>query len=229
MRMNKKIFLTLLVVFLLAVGGASYYAITLKDGKHEESIKEDLTDSGDNAIPSLELVKSDEADITDLKTYSNKKYKYELRYPSDWIMDTAYSDSDFTERGNDGKLMGGDTFWENYDWSPEEPSIEPSDHYSLYLIVYRISPEKQLTVDDYLYEQYGYRYAPQDVKLREDFVSSFGIRGRYYETENSDHPVGVKGVITIFKKDNDFYIFKSPRQSKKFHNQILSTFNFIGS
>ena len=153
--------------------------------------------------------------------YTNEKFGYSVRYPDDWIVDTSSSNLDLTLR--DTKVMGGDTYWENYPWRTEGFAEPPVGHFDLYLIVYQA--DASLSIQEYVQQfYYGSGYF-SDIKNARDFITASGVAGRQYETENSYAPSGVKGIFTVFKKDDRFYVFKSTWQSKEIHKQILASFN----
>ena len=64
------------------------------------------------------------------KVYSNIRYAYTIKYPTNWFMDTTYSENDFTQRGSveDNEFIGGDTGFSNYPnasiYNMETPEIK---------------------------------------------------------------------------------------------------------
>lgn len=206
----------------ITVAGIGVATILLITQYSVSTLNEIRLRSIENAYYSKNILKTNQ--LADWKTYQNEIYGYELRYPEGWVIDNTYSDSLFTLRGDPGIYMGGDTYWSNYVWSPEEPMEAPADYRDLYLIIYKDNPD--YTIEDFVNESY-YKYGQTDIVQRSDFKTLGAVEGRQYSTVNSDHPVGVKGLFTVFKLDDKFFVFKSSWQSKDIHNQILSTFKFI--
>jgi len=84
--MNQKIILTILVLVLLAVGGAVYYTSMQKEQVVQESIKETSADNGDSTIQLLDSTELSKSCITDWKTYRNEKFGYEICFPKTWAV-----------------------------------------------------------------------------------------------------------------------------------------------
>jgi len=163
-------------------------------------------------------------ELSGWKTYRNETYGYELKYPEGWVIDNTYSDSRFTLRGDSETSVGGDTYWANYVRQPEMPTSTPADYRDLYLLIYKF--DSGSAIEDFVNNFY-YKYGQTDIVQRNGLITLNNTEGRQYNTVSSDHPVGVKGIFTVFKLDDKFFVFKSSWQSADIHNQILSTFKFI--
>lgn len=85
------------------------------------------------------------------QTYSNEKYGYSISYPDNWYVDTIFSNDDYTERGPESILMGGDTYISNY----SEEQLEhfkgtegemslPEDYMQISIMFEKIKPNTSL-------------------------------------------------------------------------------------
>ena len=89
-------------------------------------------------------------------TYSNTVYDYSIKYPSNWYINTTYSNQDFTPRGPaPSDYIGGDTSISNYSVSYMEQYqakngdlAEPADYFVISFSFTKIDPA--VSLDDYL-------------------------------------------------------------------------------
>ncbi|MBI5732215.1 MAG: hypothetical protein HY982_02545 [Candidatus Magasanikbacteria bacterium] len=143
--MNQKGFanIILVVVIVILVGAVGYFAFV----KKSEPVAQQPTPTPiqvTNTPKSNPTPTPTPADPTaNWKVYSNTRYAYTIKYPTNWFADTTYSENDFTQRGpaEDNEFIGGDTGFSNYPnasgYNMENPA--PSDLYSVSLMVYRVA------------------------------------------------------------------------------------------
>lgn len=137
---------TILVILLILVGVGGYY---IGNNYSAESTNTDMVTT--NTIQPKEKLGNSTDNPTktntasgltaDWKTYSNDRYNYSIKYPSNWFVDTTHSEDDFTSRGEDKELIGGDTMVSNFS-KPGDYDADnvPSDLQVVSLMVYKVDP-----------------------------------------------------------------------------------------
>jgi hypothetical protein len=90
-------------------------------------------------------------ETADWKIYKNTRYNYSIKYPSNWYVNTANSESDFTQRGaiEDKEFIGGDTYFSNYS-NIESFNMDntPKDLFSISLMINKV--QKSISIDDFI-------------------------------------------------------------------------------
>lgn len=181
-----------------------------------------LTQTGPSASLTPTQISLDET--ANWKTYSNARYTYTIKYPTNWFVDTIYSENDFTQRGpvEDNEFIGGDTGFSNYPnasgYSMENPA--PSDLYSVSLMVYRVA--SNISYDQFISSKhFGYD--------KKENISINGISAVRLTGVTTDHPVGVTVVNTLVKVGNKMFVFNYsgnpiPQQIKDTANKLINSF-----
>ena len=161
---------------------------------------------------------------TDWQTYNNKQYSYTIEYPSDWYVDTTYSEKDFSQRGpkENNEFIGGDTSFSNYknlsSYNMDNPA--PKDLYSVNLMIYKV--DTNISYSQFVSStHFGY-----DTK---DNISINGISAVKLTGVSTDHPVGTTVINTLVKVGNKMFVFNYsgspiPQQEKDIADKIISSF-----
>ena len=202
--MNQKGFTNIVwaVIIVILLGIVGYFTFV----KKSETILKDETESW--------------------KTYSNIRYSYAIKYPSNWYVNTTYSENNFTRRGrlveDNNVFIGGDTSFTNYpnpsSYDMENPA--PKDFYSVNLMVYKIEPTET-------YDQFTSVHNYFEPKKKES-ISINGINALRLTGVSTDHPVGVTVVNTFVKVDGKMFVFNySGNPIPQIENDIAS--KVIGS
>lgn len=164
------------------------------------------------------------SETTSWQTYSNTRYSYTIKYPSNWYVETTYSEKDFTQRGpvEDNEFIGGDTSFSNYQnsssYNLENPA--PKDLYSAGFMIYKTEPA--ISYDQFISSKhFGY-----DEK---ENISINGISALRLIGVSTDHPVGVTVVNTLVKVGNKMFVFNYsgspiPQQEKDIVKKIINSF-----
>lgn len=211
--MNQKGFanIILVVVVVILVGAVGYFAFV----KKSEPIAQQPT-----STPTPTSADS----IANWKAYSNTRYAYTIKYPTNWFMNTTYSENDFTQRGQveNNEFIGGDTGFSNYPnasgYNIENPA--PSDLYSVSLMVYRMA--SNLSYDQFISSKhFGYD--------KKENISINGISAVRLTGVTTDLPVGVTVVNTLVKAGNKMFVFNYsgntiPQQIKDTANKLINSF-----
>jgi hypothetical protein len=226
MNMNQKGFtnIILVVVIVILIGVVGYFAFV----KKSEPVAQQSTPTptqATNAPKSNPTPTPTPADPTaNWKVYSNTRYAYTIKYPTDWFVDTTYSENDFTQRGpvEDNEFIGGDTGFSNYPnasgYNMENPA--PSDLYSVGLMIYRVA--SNISYDQFISSKhFGYD--------KKESISINGISAVRLTGVSTDHPVGFTVVNTLVKVGNKMFVFNYsgnpiPQQIKDTANKLINSF-----
>ncbi len=193
------------IVGVILIGGVIYFAI----GKKTETTTNQpvVTPATNNTSTPQNIATSTEADsITNRKTYTNTRYAYTIKYPSNWFVDTSHSESDFTARGpaESSDLIGGDTFWSNYE-NPGQYDLGtlPRDFAAVYLFVYKA--DAQITLDKFI-DSKRYPY------IKRENATMNGQSAVRLTFENPENP-NETGIAVLFKANNKTFNFSYARNS----------------
>ncbi|MCR4276432.1 MAG: hypothetical protein NUV90_03540 [Candidatus Parcubacteria bacterium] len=159
--------------------------------------------------------------IANWKVYSNTRYSYTIKYPSNWYVHTTNSEKDFTQRGLGGSdVIGGDTSFSNYqeEFSYDNPA--PSDLLSVNLMIYKI--ESNINYDQFISSKGFHDDGMENISI--NGISALRLTG-----VTTDHPVGVTVVNTFIKVGNKMFLFNysgSPisQQLKDNADEIINSF-----
>lgn len=187
----------------------------------QDAIQSDVETDAQPAATAVQDTQSDKID--DWKTYSNTRYSYTIKYPSNWYVDTKFSENGFTQRGpvEDNEFMGGDTHFNNYPnlsgYNRENPA--PKDSLSVTLIIYKISPD--ITYDQFIStEHYGYD--------KKENITVNGIRAVRLSGVVDDSP-SITVVNTFLKVGDKMFWFNYSgdpltQGMKDTANKVISSF-----
>lgn len=161
-------------------------------------------------------------DTSDWKTYTNQTYGYQIKYPSNWYIDTTNSNSDFTARGESPvTYMGGDTSWSNYPPGYLTAPPAPADYHVITLIVYDAAKDPGTGSIPSSSDVGGVI----DVK---NFITNSGVSGTEFTTlDYSDNDNQQPWVY--FTEGNYVYKFSSDSGSEAILEQMLSKLQFTSS
>jgi hypothetical protein len=213
------IIIVLIILFLVGIGGITYYLINKQSRKQTScTIEFKICPNGSSvgrAGPNCDFAACPEAKVDetgDWLTYTNKEYGFEFKYPQDWVVNN----------GNTISIL-----------SPEWQKIikdEKNSEYSMYYqgnscsYCFNISINPKITsqtLEQYILEnQGGFSGTPKKIKFAGE----------------SAYEVIEIGILTIdgiiVKKDN--YLFdielipgNKTATTEKIENKIFSTFKFL--
>lgn len=142
------------------------------------------------------------------KTYNNTRYAYTVKYPTNWFVDTTYSENDFTQRGpvEDNDFIGGDTTWSNYQ-NPGQYDLGtiPSDFTAVYLLIYKT--DTQTTLDSFInLKRFSYS--------KKENVNINGVSGIRLITKNPENSSATSKIV-LLKVGNKVFDFSYARNSAK--------------
>lgn len=159
------------------------------------------------------------------KTYSNARYSYTIKYPTNWYIDTTNSENDFRQRGPAGNsdFIGGDTNFANY---PNASSygienIAPKDLFFVSFMIYKITPD--ITYDQFISSKhFGYN---KKENIAINGVSAIKLTGFPYPADNPELTV----VNILVKVENKMFVFNYsgkpiPQQMKDIAEKIINSF-----
>jgi hypothetical protein len=192
-RSSKSKILIFAIVALLVIGGgaAGYYFYFMKPA----SVAVQPTPTPEVPTPTVFV-----DPFAGWNLFSNIYYKYTIKYPADWRVDSTDSEAPLSQRGS--LFIGGDTKFTGPDTS------------AVSLLVFKKDPTTLLSTYDSIYSSGGNTMiSVVDILMT--------VQGRQYELRLAD---GSQVVRTIFASGEYLYSFQSPLSYKTIHSQIISTF-----
>lgn len=165
-------------------------------------------------------------EVASWKTYSNTRYSYTVKHPSNWyVTTTSESEADFTQRGSINEFIGGDTYFANYPNLSNyniETNPEPKDLFSISLFIYKVASD--ISYDQFLSNYSGYE--------KKENISINGKDAVRVTNVSVDHPIGVTIVGTYIKVGNKMFVFgyggdsasKDWEQMKNISDNIINSF-----
>ncbi len=229
--------------------------VPVVDNRNDETVSDDIISDGvedddvlDNIDNSIDDNKISEIDISDWedgnipesntsnrKTYANEKYKYEIKYPKDWIIETYDG-----KYGKDIKKPQEKADWIQLAFhTKDEQKIEnyqESMMASISIAVINKSPD--FTVEDHL-RDFGYDLNPETVKDGHILLTRgiakvwMNIKEEYFKRHRAYIIQTVKehGYYLYFEYNQDIYKITSLWNANEVNKQeileIINTFEFI--
>ena len=199
------IVLILAIVILVGIGG--YFVFV----KKSEPVAQQQTPTPTQTNTPVSPTPTPEDETANWKTYNNARYSYTIKYPSDWYVETTYSENDFTQRGpvGDNDFIGGDTIWSNYQ-NPRQYDLGtiPPDSAEVFLLIYRT--DSQAALDSFISSR-GYSYS------KKENVNINGVAGIRLTIEDPENPENSSAISTIvlLKAGNNVFKFSYARNSAK--------------
>lgn len=133
-------------------------------------------------------------------TYDNKKYNYQLKYPTDWHVFSDEAEADFTDQSLGGTAVkqGGSIFFSNKDSLDYTQETKPDDFHLLGLMLY----EKQDSGIDDFSKLLGFTEATgvSNIVFKAD-----NLVGKEYVSVGATD--SEPRVAIIFKNNDRFYVF----------------------
>lgn len=219
------------VAIVVLVGTAVYFVAVKKSEPVNNSVVTNNTNTAPTnqtnptTIPPVNTSTPTPTDQTaNWKIYSNTRYSYTIKYPTNWYLDTTYSENDYTQRGpvEDNEFIGGDTVFSNYpnvsSYNMENPA--PKDLFSVGFMIYKVASKS--SYDQFISSKhFGYD--------KKENISIDGKSAVQLTGVTVDHPVGVTVVNTLVKIGNEMFVFNysgNPitQQMKDIANQIINSF-----
>jgi hypothetical protein len=206
---NKKVFALFIAVLLILISTASFLVFKIiQTKKNIANVQKYSTDDlkvSQNPVPeagkkNAEISQSQPTSKM-YANYDNQQYKYSIRYPDNWYINSESSNAELISAGIEETDVnsGGQTFWSNYkninDFSPEN---KPEDFHLLGLTVY----ETQEMSSDDLVAALGF---DQDIIVRKISFAGENITGTEYVADGIDEKN--PKIMIIFQKDKHFYVF----------------------
>lgn len=141
--------------------------------------------------------------------YENTFYKYGVRYPNDWKFFKDEADDPFTKEEipegetDTGFLVGGATFWSNYD-NFDDYNLEnrPDDFFIMSLIVYKDDKARNMEIDQFAAEELGFsaKNGAEGVS-----VKGYNLEGKQFVVADPDTQDMHSAIV--FKDGDQFYVF----------------------
>ncbi len=220
--MNQKGFanIILVIVIVVLIGAVGYFAFV----KKSEPVAQQSTPTPTQMNTPVSPTPTPKDETANWKIYNNTRYSYTVKYPSNWYVDTTYSENDFTQRGpvEDNEFIGGDTGFSNYpnasSYNMENPA--PKDLYSVSLMIYKVA--SGISYDQFISSKhFGYD--------KKENITINGVSAVRLTGVTTDHPVGVTVVNTLVKVENKMFVFNYsgspiPQQMKDIANKIINSF-----
>src|SRR3989338_1352247 len=201
---QKKWIIDLLILVVVLIGAVAYLAI----GKKPESITQQSTPTSTQTNTPVSPAPALKDETANWKTYNNARYSYTIKYPSDWYVETTYSENDFTQRGpvGDNDFIGGDTIWSNYQ-NPRQYDLctIPPDSAEVFLLIYRT--DSQAALDSFISSR-GYVY------FKKENVNINGVVGIRLTIEDPENPSAISTIV-LLKAGNNVFKFSYARNSAK--------------
>lgn len=142
--------------------------------------------------------------IAEWKTYKNARYAYEIKHPEILKIDTTNAEKDFTIRGPEKELIGGDVNWSE----------------SIFLMVYKI--DEGTSIENFIKEKHYVGF----VDIQSVTIAS-GQQAKQYNFVSIDHPMGKKGANTFIKRDDKMYVLNlSNWDLKETYELMITTLSF---
>lgn len=220
--MNQKtlnIVFIVVFVFLLSVVGILFFkGDKTKNNENLSNLENVATDENNNdqVVIDTKNEQNNEGEEfgieNNLKTYQNIKYNYSIKYPSDWYVDTTYSEKEFTLRGpvEDSNFIGGDTTWSNYkNPSQYNPGTMPSDLQSVGLLVYKT--DSNMILSDFVKIKHFAYSDLSDITI--NGINGFVLKGG---------PESQGSTSVLLKVEDKVFHFNS--KSEVLMNQMIKTF-----
>ncbi|MFH0951886.1 MAG: hypothetical protein V1838_01720 [Patescibacteria group bacterium] len=155
----------------------------------------------------------------DWQTYTNSRYSYSIKYPNNWHVDNAYSESDFTYRAGCQCYIGGDVSWSNYiDPSQYTPDTIPNDIQSTDLLIWKVGLSS--TVDDFINSNFLSGYYS-----KETFITNGITVTRLYMNDDSGQN-SERRILLLQNGENLFQFTYGVNGSLAIMEDMVSTFQF---
>ncbi len=133
------------------------------------------------------------------KTYISDRYHYSIKYPENWYIDTQWSEDDYTQRGPDNELIGGDTIFSNYPINKYNMDTGfPEDYFVLSFHIYKAWVAT--TLDDFI-TQKEFDY---DTK---ELITLNWMSAVILTNIATDHPVWAYWITVLSKFRERVYTF----------------------
>jgi hypothetical protein len=216
--MNKKFLYITFSVIVILLGIVIFFAI----GRRSEQAN-NLLNFNQNTLKTLPINQTAPPNqFANWKTYNNTRYNYTIKYPSNWFVDTVYSENDFTARGPDNELIGGDTIFANYpnysSYNLENPG--PNDSFPVTLMIYKIEPSVN-------YEKF---ISTQNFSsgIKENIIINGLTALKLTGSNLPDNPPGLTVVSTFLKVGEKMFVFNYsgnpiPQTEKEIANNIIGS------
>lgn len=139
---------------------------------------------------------------SDWQTYNNQRYQYSIQFPANWYVETIYSEDDFSPRGENNEMIGGDTSWSNY---PDTKNFNlgtiPDDLQSVSMLIYKMTPDQ--TIESAM-QAHGFQY----LKIESLLINGLEARKITYDgSEDPNQPVIYTGYL--IKSGENLYNFSA--------------------
>lgn len=188
----------IIVVVLAMIGGATWYVVSKKQSSSPPTTEDQFKD---------------------WKTYTNNRYSYSIKYPNNWFVMSDNSEKDFSKRGEDQLLIGGDTTWSNYNKWDYTPGNKPSDMKSISLMIFKNKNQSWLCKNSDAY----------DITENKQLTNDNGITyTRCAYKIKQGYELGGTSVVQIgILNSNDYlYFFATLFENRDVLDKMVSTFKF---
>ncbi len=132
----------------------------------------------------LEFLDIDTKGVINWNTYTNNRYAYKIKYPKSLVLNDDFSENDFSTRGPEKELIGGDTEWSE----------------NIFLHIYKI--KEGTGIENFINKKHF-----EGITDIENITIASGEQGERYIFTSIDHPSGVKGMNTFLPREDKMYVF----------------------
>lgn len=183
------------------------------------------------------------------KTYTNNLYDYSFDYPDGYYLDLTFADNNFSERGEEGEMVGGDIYVSSYPFPKDNENTtakacrQDTDYLNVWIAVHQVP--LTTTIDEDLKTMRLFDYNDSVVK-RADFeaMNTTGRVYTYQPVKYADLPEEFKGDLPMtpaefemceaingphyfFKRGDKLVVLNSVGNNRRGVERLAATFKFL--